>query len=105
MKSQIKSKVYHLFFLAICLINSYEFFFNVESKSNFSVFSNKIEFVLENVLDESYSDFDFQLEESLDMLSCTFASKSFFFEINEFKQVKNILEISLDSNSPPPRRA
>ena len=102
LKSLIKSKAYHLFFLAICFLNSYGFFFNIEAKSNFSIFSNDIELVIDNMLDEVYSAFDFQIEESLDWAGYTNVTKKIFFEISEIKQVKNVLEISLDSNSPPP---
>ncbi len=101
MKIRVKRIVYNLFFLAICYLSSYGSFANVSTASNFS---NEVELVVENTLEESYSAFDFQLEESFDRSRFAFTNNCFFFEITEFKQVRNILEISLDSNSPPPRR-
>jgi hypothetical protein len=100
LRSRVKSAVYSLFFLAICFVNSYGSFANLPVASNFT---NEIELSVENTMEGSYSAFDFQLEESFDRLSFAFTNRCFFFEITEFKQVRNILEISLDSNSPPPR--
>ena len=100
LRSRVKSAGYSLFFLAICFVSSYGSIADLPVASNFT---NEIELSVENNLEGSYSPFDFQLEESLAKPSFDFTNKYFFFEITEFKQVRNILEISLDSNSPPPR--
>jgi len=100
LRSRVKSGVYCLFFLAICFVSSYGSHAEVPLPSNFI---NETELGVENTLEGSYSAFDFQLEESFARPSFDFTNKCFFFEITEFKQVRNILEISLDSNSPPPR--